>query len=98
MAAGRHFIVGTPPEGPSCCLLVAAAPLLEEERYAVVATQLFDLSNPLRWHHSRTRTALTTNNRPIYVAHIRFSYATNQGLKGDESHSSWRGTEILNSV
>src|ERR1039458_309947 len=63
--ARRHLVPGSPVQDPSRALLVHAAPLLEEERYACDATLLLNLANPGRLHGTTPRAAFPSDDHPV---------------------------------
>jgi len=62
-----------------------AAPLLEEERHALLDALISDAANPSRVHLASTRAAFATDDHPVDRLEIEVADILQEGLDGKEA-------------
>src|SRR5579871_1131918 len=80
--AGRILVVGVAFEQPPVFLFSNTAPLLEEEWDLGLATLVTNRDHPLRFHWTRTRTTLASDNRPANAGEVELPKVFKKRLDG----------------
>ena len=73
---------------PSCCFLIATAPLLEEERDIITSADFVEPFHPFFLHKSGARAGLAADNSPVDTAQVNFTNWSDQGFERNEQSSA----------
>ena len=79
-------------------MLAGPAPLLEEECDIVLDTSVPDISDPIGFHRPRVRSALASNDYPVYALELQIVERADERLAREEPDSRRNGPQMLDSI
>jgi len=91
----RELVPGLAVERSASGFLVAAAPLLKEERGVVLAARGVDIIYPIAVHRPCLGAGLAADNRPVHAAKIGLPDRGQKRLERDKAHMRARTPQII---